>query len=145
MTDLPAGRRLDAWIAEQVMGWKQVVVRQENPGVPDLPFQYGPHTQGQRPSEDHPYSVVPHYSTDIAAAWEIVEKLRHDRFPFVSVGIDWYGKTWEARFGVNQHGNSLGYAQGCETAPLAICRAALTVDNYMKNNETPSNREGGSV
>lgn len=58
------GRELDALIAEEVMGWRI--------------FPDGPngemHTIDANQCECHEYDI-PHYSTDIAAAWKVVEKL----------------------------------------------------------------------
>ena len=53
------GRELDAIVAERVMGYE---VRDE--------------TWRQPPSSS--WREVPHYSSDIAAAWEVVERMRAD-------------------------------------------------------------------
>lgn len=73
----------------------------------------------------HPNRVrdVPPYSTDIAAAWEVVEWLSHNAEE-VAVGHTndgwdcdiWFFQQLENNHAI--HGTS-------ETAPLAICRAAL--------------------
>ena len=98
MTDidkLEAGLELDALVAEKVMGW--FVAK-------------GPH------SPTSPPDLIPRYSTDIAAAWEVVEKM-----------ID-QGR----RFVINNNfSRTMFIADFCgrdvleKTAPLAICRAAL--------------------
>lgn len=60
------------------------------------------------------FSWVPRYSKEIAAAWEIVEKLRDK----VSMGFDDQG--WWFNFTPTKAGRGYG-----STAQLAICRAAL--------------------
>lgn len=56
------GRELDALIAERVMGWRNIPTA----SVPDRPWidEHGMGFQDLKP-----------YSTDISAAWEVVEKL----------------------------------------------------------------------
>jgi len=59
---------------------------------------------------------VPFYSADIAAAWQIVEKLiANGATPQIYFS---FGQWWVRLSG-------LGAAVGSETLPLAICRAAL--------------------
>jgi len=88
---MKAGRELDALIAERVMG--------EMWGV-------GPNLE----------DTLPHYSTQIADAWLVVEKMR----PYFEIYCD--GGGWVARFGWADAGTLAAYA---DTAPLAICLAAL--------------------
>src|SRR5437763_10661229 len=61
--DVKPGRELDALVAERVMGW--AVERNTVDSEPIVMFS--------KPGEY--YGPVPPYSTDIAAAWEVVEKL----------------------------------------------------------------------
>jgi len=56
-------------------------------------------------------SVVPHYSTEIVHAWAII-----DRFPHAII-YKYPDTRWAAWIG--------GVYQFADTAPLAICRAAL--------------------
>lgn len=87
---IPAGRELDALVAEKVMGI----------GKLEFDAYYGPQHR---------------YSTDIAAAWEVVEKLAKP------LKVVWTGKVWVCEvFGEP-------CSQEAGTAPLAICRAALKV------------------
>lgn len=99
------GRELDALVAEKVMGWKSVEHRFEDP------FH---RWDGIAPEHGSHRFTVPDFSTDIAAAWEVVEKLNDlilerdvtaegTRYNVVIDGIE----TW------------------AETAPHAICLAAL--------------------
>jgi hypothetical protein len=61
------------------------------------------------------FSPVAAYSTDIEAAWKVIERMQHDDCDFVleKAGTIWYANT----FGVTGGSG--------DTAPLAICRAAL--------------------
>lgn len=110
---LPAGRELDAAVAERVMGWGYAQIHSAD--------------DGYRRS-------LPAFSTDIAAAWSVVERMasfgyafdaRYDREPWVgqqarvvfsavnAASEDWSGDT----------------AQGeAETLPLAICHASLKAE-----------------
>lgn len=62
--ELSAGRELDALVAEKVMGW----IPSTSPRA-ERPWQMAP--SGSGPGS---MSHVPHYSTDIADAWLIVER-----------------------------------------------------------------------
>ena len=122
-----AGRCLDAWVAEAVMGAKWT--EQENvcrilwnaDGVEMIMEEWS--EKDWVPST----ASLPQYSTDIAAAWDVVEKVC----------------TWEAEDSVLKlrgqgpspeildepdgwYDVELGRRSGsAATAPLAICRAAL--------------------
>ena len=62
--NMNAGSELDALVAEKVLD--SFVVH-----LGDVP-----HIQTASPLNDMHFAPVPHYSTDIAAAWEVVEKMR---------------------------------------------------------------------
>jgi hypothetical protein len=121
--NMPAGPELDALIAEKVMGWKCVTATEDLIGfgfVPkgteciiyakpqcklaDARIWYGERSHSWRPSRD------------IAAAWEVVEKtmLLVPVIRLCGNGIEWMAS----------YTNSGAYSVS-ETAPLAICRAAL--------------------
>ena len=120
---MPAGREMDALVAERVMGCKP---------EPWLDF-HGyksyrctcllsyPHNSQTGPMAD---LDLKSYSNDIAAAWDVVEKLTTEKqFWF---GLRFHNDDefqlsshiWEATF--QDFGRGFG-----ETAPLAVCRAAL--------------------
>jgi len=81
-------RALDALVATEVMGL-------------DIPLL-----------ADSPVPPARRYSTDIAAAWEVVEELDLSMYPLAcTVG-------WRFEFDRNEGAEA-------ETAPLAICLAAL--------------------
>lgn len=91
-SELTAGRELDALILSRVMGQKYVFI--------DTP--------------------LPHYSTSIEAAWQVVEKMRPD-WEVQIQNHEWRTAEpmdgWTVRIGC--------HIATAPTAPLAICRAAL--------------------
>lgn len=133
---MEAGRELDALIAEKVMdlvpceAWEYINFG--SAGGPALVNANCIHGQGRRcyPTTEIGGGVSlqgiggpPHYSTDIAAAWEIVEKFGHykvNTFPGEIPGQPPTIRVELTRF----HPEAFGYADA-DTVPLAICRAAL--------------------
>lgn len=109
MTDLPTGRELDALVAEKIMG-----------------FRYDGHNWGRGsewwgcncPNMGKP---LPHYSADIAAAWQVVEHLAAQHT--VTLMVD----ALDTQLVILDGDERLNYGiEGTgETMPLAICRAAL--------------------
>jgi hypothetical protein len=121
---MKAGRELDFKVATEVMGWEPRYVERGRllgpyltSGPLDQLYCYnvpgGPH----RPCGWSP-------STEIAAAWEVVEKVvERTRFRVqVGCGLNFAGNfSWYAFFGDPADSGS----GQCETAPLAISLAAL--------------------
>ena len=111
--NMEAGRKMDALIAEKVMG------------LPPEWTHFEPHGKEFDTSIGRvAISEVAHYSTDIAAAWEVMEKMskRYDIVVGVCGGLasckilrevehDW---KWE-----------MIVEQIYESSPFAICKAAL--------------------
>jgi hypothetical protein len=108
-----AGQELDAMVAEKVMGWLGVV--SEFMDV-DRTRWFVP---SGVPSYDAPREKVPAYSTDLTAAWQVMEFLNKRGH---RVGIAWQPPHWCA-FVFSVGYNSLN--SQADTAPLAICRVAL--------------------
>ena len=116
---MEAGREMDALVAEKVMGYE--VYRHE----------YSYHDTVNEFTETE-YIVenirVPSYSTDISAAWQVVEKLNTDS-PFDK--FDKFSQILAEGCDADQD----DYIADCYNllsgiSPLAICRAALkAVDN----------------
>lgn len=113
---MEAGREFDALVAELVME-RKVVETSDGPQInkcvvcgeaKESDEQKGHWFEGLR---------LLHYSTGIAAAWEVVSKLK-DRSPTVFWGID--NSLWWCRF---EH--PIEVSACADTAPLAICLAAL--------------------
>ena len=147
--NMPAGREMDALIAEKVMGWTWrafqpahvpgELVRRPYPGNwSALPRRIADGTERLAGGWD---SDLPHYSTDISAAWEVTEKIT-DIFSMPGVfGGSRYGRFYLYITKVRALGFSANYHQAVfkrnggkdkkvvtslgDTTPLAICRAAL--------------------
>ena len=129
--EMPAGRELDALVAKKVMGWRITAWNDGEPWgnrevfPPFEPINGIPadcdcisHSEAGEP---------PHYSTDIAAAWEVVEKMEACPYPHGAEigsayvdGLDGYIVAF-GRGGPEP----IDVAEFAVTAPLAICRAAL--------------------
>ena len=111
------GRELDLLIATEVMGWK-VLSHWDGEGTIK-------HLIDENQCEVRPPDIKP-YSTDIAAAWEVVEKLGSSitiRGPSLK---PLFGKYWRADFNDWEFG--WVYA---DSAPHAICLAALMHCNAL--------------
>ena len=121
---LAAGRELDALVAEKVMEWKRIFIIGNLSGGEHNPV-------GERQGSTS-VELVPHYSTAMAAAWEVVEKLGQQGYEmnlrmilppraqfhccFARVTI---GKT------IQDFDSSPKCCAVESTVPLAICLAAL--------------------
>ena len=123
---LEAGWETDALVAEKVMGWKHITHFNQSP-IADgwIGFWDGEWPQWvKRPDEDNVWQP----STDITAAWEVVEKLEYNWSLGRDVGqcSDDYETSGDKlyRFVYSAPGMPM---QGisANTAPLAICRAVL--------------------
>jgi hypothetical protein len=109
---MPAGREMDGLVAEGVYGYKREGERRWNTG------------------KGFWVNDIPRYSTDIASAWFVVNKL------YLVVGRVHPGdpnSLWVATRGWDSYDgrDSVG-----ETAPLAICRAALKLCMKKANDST---------
>jgi len=129
--EMQAGREMDALIAEKVMG---LILDSDNPFMANIVVfeantgENTGHTQN-----------LPHYSTEMAAAWEVAEKM--------PMPLE-LAKSYEKVYNVGPRGwqvcwcpNEMSQCEGCnddcrctsgndvwaESAPLAICRAALKI------------------
>lgn len=118
--ELPAGRELDALVAEKVMGW--VEVRKQS-----IANAMGQHVMDDyvgQPSIGVTQPVlVPRYSLMIQEAWKVADHLRN-RSQFVAVlsGMGPQGvQPWICK--INRDGGFL--EERADTAPVAICLAAL--------------------
>lgn len=108
MTD----RELDALVAEKVMGWARL-----QPGNDEIGWKTGPGALD--------LSGLPEFSTDIAAAWEVVEEIRR-RGLAPEIALLAYGKAWGVGFKSWRSNTTLTPANFVHaSAPHAICLAAL--------------------
>jgi hypothetical protein len=127
-----AGRELDRVVAQRVMGY---AVTQQKREV----FEATP--KGTRP--------LAHYTTDIAAAWEVVERLGITLIPVQ--GGQWFalvgrGERWESpadflRFLGEGNFVNAGAAVG-ESAAMTICQAALKSVEFRQSAERGDQAEG---
>jgi len=132
-----AGRELDAVVAEKVMGFRweewqtgrglydqEGVKRGKRFHTNRLVFEEVP-TMGV---EAVPTRPLPHYSTDIAAAWEVVERFRVEPIGPRMVIVGCYDSAGLGNNGIGceiKDGVGGSWQAFADTAPLAICRAAL--------------------
>ena len=111
-------REIDALVAEKVMGWSQVYIN-------DYPIANAPEYL-YPPSDFAPEEpeIVPHYSIDISAAWQVVEKMiDNESLDFPDFKLENYG-FWRALFFDAVQNREHGMDEAM-TAPMAICLAAL--------------------
>lgn len=115
--EMQAGREMDALVAERVMGWDRDVMGCL--GAPKGAKEYDTqcHSWIGAWDENGNPNFLPHYSTDIAAAWQVVEWMKDWNFT-----LDWLGSDWQAMFQTEDDGE---FFVNADTALLAICRAAL--------------------
>ena len=124
---MPAGRELDRIVAERVMELPAKSIRlcgtDECVEVwTDNPF-YADGICNRRDVQG--VCDPPSYSTDIAAAWKVVERMHECGHAIVlERWLDMPSKNkWSALF-IMENGHDTGQ-RVAESAPLAICRAAL--------------------
>jgi hypothetical protein len=140
MIGFEAGRELDALVAEKVMGWrwfhflnKCYLIPPRNTATGFDPANTLRHWDGEGKEgtpdlewttlTNYPNFRLRHYSTDIAAAWEVVEK--DDGW-----GFDWTLTRWMASSKpwacvAYRVADGEAFSGMAATAPHAICLAAL--------------------
>jgi len=128
--NMEAGRELDALVAERVMGrkWYTMVTpggersMMHEPGhvLIYLTEKYGL-VPGRTEIGFVDMSSIPAYSTDIGAAWEVVERLLEMGHYFsLHPNCFYQPPVWGVHLDV------LGVVRA-NTLPLAVCRAALAI------------------
>jgi hypothetical protein len=131
MTDAEL-RELDSRVHREVMGvaWDESRCRVCGwPVVPEGGSGCWASNCSLRPSPIIRADAVPEYSSDIAQAWKVVERFR----PYVKVdargvgGEPWVCSIWVGGPEIEGRG---------DTAPLAICRAALAVWDRIERKST---------
>jgi hypothetical protein len=117
---MKAGRRLDALVAENVMGWRRAP--KTNP--PNRHWPIAGTRTWRRPRS--PLAVaLPHYSTNIAAAWMVAEHVTRTRGVPLQLVCYGYARTY-AKLSIDFDSNAgWSEANGEHATPLAICLAAL--------------------
>lgn len=104
-------RELDALVAEKVMGWRVGPIDDDYLASDGTPTGW---TKGTCYSQRPPFRP----STDIAAAWEVVQQ-------FDSVKVLKAGASWDCGISVKRGDWFEVELASAPTAPLAICLAAL--------------------
>lgn len=120
---MPAGREMDALIFEHVFGAEKGTF----PVYAPMKSELG----------DYMVRPIQEYSSDISAAFEVVDKMRQNKFQYTLRG---YFMGVEQRIATfdNQDwadANPLYKARG-DTAALAICRAALVAVSQQETKGT---------
>lgn len=118
-TFLKPGRDVDRLIAEQVM---------------NLQVDYGERVIEKIDSKInrdvyHVEYLVPNYSTDIVAAWEIVDFLT--KIKGVRVNIDLSAQSCIINMEYNLRGVVWTWQVDAATAPMAICLAGLKISGLV--------------
>lgn len=109
---MEAGRELDALVAERVMGLAKIMVKGD---FEEFPMFVLPERKRAIWNAFH----APRYSTDIAAAWAVVERMRELGWKFQ---LDWDGPEPAATFWKDE-ASLFDWTRG--PAPSAISNAAL--------------------
>lgn len=126
---MKAGRELDALVAEKVMGLSPMCDAETDFSEDDRCYHC---TKCRAFSGDfdlpdpHERVYLP-YSTNIGAAWQVVEELS-DRFHLQLTSPFQFNEPWWAGFtplGVTGWNGRPDFKASGDTAPLAICLAAL--------------------
>lgn len=123
---MPAGVEMNMLIGQDVLEivWDESCCR-----VCGWPLMSGCQSGNcsQRPAPKHRADAPAHYSTDIAAAWAVVEAVER-RGLWIEVGLcnGEHGPQKRAWCNVGEYGLLGAYVAEvyADTAPLAICRAA---------------------
>lgn len=116
-------REIDALVAKHVMGWPPASCHAywHDPDASLTGEPKGRTLSWSEPTASGQELELPHYSTDISAAWEVVEWLRARDFIF-EVSFRTSSDVWEVQIW-EQDGDI--EVTRVDTAPIAICLAAL--------------------
>lgn len=123
-----AGRGLDALIAEKVMGWSDV--RQGHyRGSPESWYGRPPEIPGwESPqNKEKGISILPWYSRDIDAAWQVVERMRDLGWWYTLTDVCCSGQHQVEFRRTGERGVHHFQYVFADTVPVAICQAALMV------------------
>lgn len=132
MESLKAGRELDLFVAQQVMGLipcnKWTSLNLGSAGGPA--FQKNCAHENCYPAAEQGSALgrvggCPQYSTKIALAWQVVEHLRQKGFEFALDSRG--GNPYWAEFAKEDY--KIGGQATADTPALAICLAALKVSS----------------
>jgi hypothetical protein len=126
-TELVAGRELDALVAERVMGFRWVPTTSNSEQRLLAPPEMTNEAVDQAIGLGHSVTeLAPRYSSDMGAAWQVVEFMRGQGLRPVLMP-DW-GKQWQCV--VYRQDQYVCQSKWFDSAPLAICRVALVAINH---------------
>lgn len=115
-----ASRRLDAWVAEYVMGWTDVKAMRAA-GAPMIHRGYPPGMKRRTDWQD-----VPDYSRDIAAAWEVVDRVASALFEIeIQPSPEEYLRGMAEGKPAQMVRVIVGRTTCIGPLPLAVCKASL--------------------
>jgi hypothetical protein len=118
------GQRLDAWVAENVIAVPPLYVYTEN-NASNRPVYANGHKEGVAISDQAMAERTPNYSTDITAAWKVVETLNSRGWPFF-IEVDRQGKITAGSVSTNpEFITSYHDTESFSSVSEAICKAAL--------------------
>lgn len=130
MESLKAGRELDEIVATDVMGWKKIETISGIQWIPNDNRHPNSNIHGLNP---------PDYSTDMSAAWEVVEKLSVAYMVSVRVYPTPYSlklKGTEVKIYTEQGHRLVTVCEDNKDTPLVICLAALELKDMVKKYES---------
>ena len=141
---MQTGRELDALVAERVMGLQLVkapkVWSDDDWLTSDTPTEteaLGVVNPNWKPGDwTPPFSTILPYSTDIAAAWQVVEKMRADGWWYTLTNVQERQEFAEFRRVAREGVHKFHYTRG-ETPQHAICLAALAAVGHKIQEEQP--------
>jgi len=128
--EMPAGREMDSLVACDIFGWTRLG---EFPNEQVKSYDWG---APPKPSKDaiqgsSSLHIVPYYSTDIWAAFQVVDELLDGTRTFALECWSLKNDHWQVMFKGKLDEEAARYEQlvwaYAKTRPLAICRAALKV------------------
>ncbi len=131
---MKAGRELDELVAEKVMGMhKKIGNHGGMMGSRSGYFDAWIESNGERYGRD-----APPFSTDIEAAWQVVEKVRNieiDKDSLVKASFQVmaspYDPVYYAGWVAHDDANAFYHWNFADTAPYAICLAALAAKGVL--------------
>ena len=108
------GRELDKLIAEKLLGWRK---------RPDGEYV-------DAAGHILPADFIPRYSTEISAAWEVVEETKLLLGNYLTMHRGRNGDEWIVF--PDGGGAAITIDYTCNTAPHAICIAALIEEKFLE-------------